>query len=402
MVDVDVSRTDDGTIRISDGRDDNGPDFIRAVLDVAGGVLLWPDVAALGLPAADVYDARRAQQWVWAFYGERAAVAVHACAAGRADELRVPAEVTGLAHTAARLAFGHWAARWWPASYLDRIPALAPDLLGLELAALTYQCQQMFDEFSDDDRVGELIDEHQAALDPLVRWWRTVPGETGLARSIDGVLRLIDAAADSVGLDGEALRALQSTLGQTAAGVSAASVELATLFARRGDYALAAGDPGVTGGRLIARGLGVNDWRRYPPGFVDAAEDAVSWVTRAIGARRQIEVGVVAGVLPPAGGVLLAAEARVAGGATNRIPLERRDDLWTGRIDLDIPATGDARIELGVLLPGFDPGAGGNGRVHRDAVRTLARRRLAAAVRPTEPTEAFLAEVVAATTSEDD
>lgn len=164
---------------------------------------------------------------------------------------------------------------------------------------------------------------------------------------------------------------------------------------------------------MIARGSGTNDWRRCPPGFVDAAEDSVSWTARALGARRRIEVEVVAHVTAPVDGVPLVAEVRVNGGRPNRVPLARRDDVWTGRADLDQPrgqdlpsATAPPRIEVGVLLPGFDPGPGPDGRADRDAVRALARRRLtdAARSRPydADGTEPFLAETLAAAATSED
>ncbi len=181
---------------------------------------------------------------------------------------------------------------------------------------------------------------------------------------------------------------------------------------------------------MIARGSGTNDWRRYPPGFVDAAENAVSWTARALGARRQIEVDVVAHSAAPLAGAALAAEVHVNGGSPNRVPLTRRDDLWTGRADLaldpDLPTGATApRIEVGVLLPGFDPGpdhadrpdhSGTPGafgeaerRADRDAIRALVRRRLIAAAQPrpyeVSPhdafSEPFLAEIAAAATDED-
>lgn len=121
------------------------PDFTRAVLDVAGAVLTWPVLGAPGPPSAEVHDRGRAQQWLWALYGERVATAVHDRTAAEPDGVRVAADPTDLAGSAARLALGHWAARWWPASYPDGIPALEADVLGLELAALTHRCQQLFD-----------------------------------------------------------------------------------------------------------------------------------------------------------------------------------------------------------------------------------------------------------------
>ncbi len=167
-----------------------------------------------GLPTAEIHDVQRAQQWLWAVYGEQVAAAVHACAVGELASVRVPAEPTPLAGSAARLGFGHWAARWWPASHLDGVPALQPDVLGLELAALTHACQQLFD--ADDDQPGdcvaELIGDHDLALDALIQWWHSTPPSSGTARQLENVLRTVDDAADSAGLDGEALRHLRTAL----------------------------------------------------------------------------------------------------------------------------------------------------------------------------------------------
>ena len=410
-VDVHVVRGDDGTIRVVTAGPVGAPDFTRAILDVAGAVLTWSVLGSPGPPTAEIHDVARAQQWLWTVYGERVAGAVYACATGELADARVPADLTPLAVGAARLGFGHWAARWWPASHLDAIPALQPDVLGLELAALTHECQQLFDDDDDqpDDCAAELIGEHEVALDPLIRWWHATPPSTDTARQLESVLRSVDDAADGAGLDGSSLRRLRSALTQPRR-PDGTPVDPATLFVRHDDYALAAGEPLVAGGRSIARGSGTNDWRRYPPGFVDASETAVSWTARALGARRQIEVEVVAHIAAPVTAVPLAAEVQVNDGPRNRVPLSRRVDVWAGRADLDLPA-GETRprIQLGVLLPGFDPGPGPEGDGDRDSVRALVRRRLAAAAQsdalnspPHDSTSGpFLAEIAAATTDED-
>ena len=430
-VDVRVARDADGTVRIAAGpapghveaSDDlaaGGPDFTRAVLDVAGAVLVWPVLGDPGPPSAWVHDPERAQQWLWALYGERVAAAVHDRPARDLAGVRVAAEPTALAGGAARLGLGHWAARWWPASYPDGIPALEPDVHGLELAALTHRCQQLFDDGDDqpDDCAAHLVGEHRAALDPLVRWWLGAPGPAATARRLESVLRLIDAAADGAGLDGPELRRLRSALERR--GPAGAPVDPGELFAPHNRYALAAGEPPTAGGRVIARGSGINDWRRYPPGLVDAAESAVSWTVRALGARRRIEVEVLALGTAPAAGAPLFAEVLVNGGGPLRVPLTGRDDLWTGGFELgpelgSEPAAGATppRVEVGVLLPGFDPGPGPSGeadaRAAREAVRALVGRRLGAAARPPAyegsphdtPTAPFLAETTAATTDEE-
>ncbi|MEV1064907.1 hypothetical protein, partial [Streptomyces sp. NPDC050263] len=372
-----------------------------------------------GLPVGAVHSVGRSLHWLGAVYGAGVGPAVHECAAaaGPDEPVRVPvsAEPTPLACAAARLGFGHWAARWWPASYTDGIPLLEPDVLGLELAAVTHRCQQLFDDLDDqpDDCVADLILEHRAALDPLIQWWRAAPRPAATARRLENVLWLIDSAADGAALVGPDLRDLRSALERGPAGTP---VDAGVPFARRDGYALAAGDAPVVGGRVIARGTGTNDWRRYPPGFVDAAEDSVSWTARALGARRRIEVEVVAHVAAPVAGALLVAEVRVHGGPPSRVPLARRDDVWTGRADLDLNPSPDVpavatppHVEVGVLLPGFDPGAGPEGRADRDAIRALARRRLADAAQPRTSDDAcdacsapFLAELLAATATGED
>ncbi|TDC79098.1 hypothetical protein [Streptomyces hainanensis] len=403
-VDVRVTREADGVIRVAAGP--AGPTVARAVLDVAGAVLSWPVLGGSGPPVAEIHDPARAQQWLWALYGERVAAAVHAAAAGEPTDLPTPAEPTELAGAAARLGLGHWAARWWPASQLDGIPALEADVLGLELAALTHRCQQLFDDGDDqpDDCAAELIEEHRGAIDPLIRWWRAAAGPEN---QLERVLRLLADAADRTGLEGPELRRLEAALDRPEPVPQ--PVDVGPLFARHGDHALAAGHPGDAGGRVIARGAATNDWRRYPPGLVDAAEHAVTWTARALGARRLIEVEAVAA---PTGGAFLAAEVRVDGGEAARLPLARRDDLWTGRADLDLRAAATPpRIDVDVLLPGFDPGPDASGdaearddRDDRHAIRALVRRRLAAAAQSPPydaPLGPFLAEFAAATGDED-
>ncbi|WP_420309658.1 hypothetical protein ACOB87_03745 [Streptomyces sp. YS-B37] len=407
-----VSRGEDGAVRVTGGPVATS-DFTRAVLDVAGAVIAWPVLGGAGLPTAEIRDAQRAQQWLWVVYGEQVAAAVHACAVGELASARVATEPTALAGSAARLGFGHWAARWWPASHLDGIPTLQPDVLGLELAALTHTCQQLFDADDDqpDDCAADLIGDHEAGLDTLIQWWHSTPPSSDTARRLEHVLRTVDDAADGAGLDGEPLRHLRTALERTRP--DGTPVDVTALFARHDDYALAAGEPLVTSGRVIARGRGTNDWRRCPPGFVDASETAVSWTARALGARRQIEVEVVAHIAAPGAEVPLTAEVRVNDGTRSRVPLSRRADVWSGRADLDLPAgETEPRIELGVLLPGFDPGPGSDSGADREAIRALVRRRLSTAATPTplgvpdsppqDGTSApFLAEIAAATIDED-
>lgn len=395
-----VIRAEDGTVRITGPS--AGPPFTQAVLDVAGAVLTWPDLGPTGLPTAEIHDVGQAQQWLWAVYGERTAAAVDALTPDTpAAELTPPERPTALAENAARLALGHWATRWWPASHLDGIPSLEPGLLGLELAALTHECQQLLDESGESEGI-ELLEEHLDALDPLIRWRRLLDPP----RQLDHVLGLIDDAADNAGLDGEALRRLRSALEQDHPTPTAKPFDVSELFVRQRAFALAAGGLRTATDRVIARGSGTNDWCRFPPGFVDASENAVSWTAYAPGAGRRIEIEVVADIAAPAAGVHLAAEVHVDGGPPSRVPLARQDDMWIGGADLDLSPSTTPRIEVGILLPGFDPGPGADDRAAREAVRALARHRLSVAATPHDRTATqpapFLAEIVAAAAIEED
>ncbi|MFE4055635.1 hypothetical protein ACFXP3_04865, partial [Streptomyces sp. NPDC059096] len=120
---------------------DGRPGLDVAVLEVAGGHLTWSVRALEAPPVAVLDDADLAQEWVWAVYGERVALllADGGGVAGGTEPAR-PA----LAESARRLAYAHWAARWWPASVIDSIPALDERLLDVEIAELTEECDPLF------------------------------------------------------------------------------------------------------------------------------------------------------------------------------------------------------------------------------------------------------------------
>ncbi|MFI6869047.1 hypothetical protein [Nocardia sp. NPDC050406] len=112
------------------------------VLEVAGAHLTWNLLAGHRIPAAVIHDVERAQEWLWAIYGESLAVSLHdSYSATVTPEPALPP----LAVSAWRLAYAHWAARWWPASTLDDIPALDPALLDRETATLTEECESLVD-----------------------------------------------------------------------------------------------------------------------------------------------------------------------------------------------------------------------------------------------------------------
>ncbi|WP_405484461.1 hypothetical protein [Nocardia sp. NBC_00511] len=112
------------------------------VLEVVGGHLTWNVLAGQELPAAVIADVDLAQEWVWAIYGEPIALALD-------DDLAVEVPATpglpALAVSARRLAYAHWASRWWPASTLDGIATLDPALLDRDIATLTEACEALVD-----------------------------------------------------------------------------------------------------------------------------------------------------------------------------------------------------------------------------------------------------------------
>ncbi|MER0246685.1 hypothetical protein AAHZ94_32875, partial [Streptomyces sp. HSW2009] len=127
-------------------------------------------------------------------------------------------------------------------------------------------------------------------------------------------------------------------------------------------YALAAGaaapEP-VPDGLLIAHGSGGTDWRRYPPGLVDASERAVSWRAVRAAGHTVIAVSVAAAperltpgaprALPPH----LVPWAEI-GGPPVTTALTLAGDAWTGRLTVPEGQPVSA-LKVGVYLPGFDP-----------------------------------------------
>ncbi|MFI6699707.1 hypothetical protein ACIBJC_12155 [Streptomyces sp. NPDC050509] len=314
---------------------DGDPNVDVAVLEVAGGHLTWSVLAPAAPPVAVLDDADLAQEWVWAVYGERVAPAL-ADGGGVVDgtEPALPA----LAESARRLAYAHWAARWWPASVIDSIPPLDERLLDREIAELTEACDPLFAGRDD-------------------------PADTAFGAAVD--------------------------------------IDIEHPLPRPGDYALTAGPgaPGTPADALtLARGTGGSDWRRCPPGLVDASERAVSWEVVRAAARTTVLVQVVAAPGPPLADRRLTPRAAVSGVADPLdIGLRRVADAWLGDARVrgveSVPGTGMA---VDVYLPGFGPpvrpGPGDrpptdrvttdrltSDRLTRERIRDLARARLAGA-----------------------
>ncbi|NUP29686.1 MAG: hypothetical protein HOQ44_23920 [Nocardia sp.] len=204
------------------------PGLDTAVLEVGGGLLSWSLLAGRPVPAAILHDLDTAQEWLWALYGAEVAVAV--------DEYTDPVELPTrperpeLAAAVRRLGYAHWAARWWPASTVDGIPALDPTELDRETAELSEFCESIVDG----------ADAPEAATDPVVL------ADPEPARATDYAL----AAGGPPGVADTAL--------------------------------------------VLERGSAGWDWRHCPPGIVDASERAVSWELVRVSGGSTLRVRVVA------------------------------------------------------------------------------------------------------------
>ncbi|WP_063066434.1 hypothetical protein [Nocardia violaceofusca] len=258
------------------------PGLDTLVLEVIGGHLSWSLLSGHTVPAAVLHDPDAAQDWLWAVYGEPVALAV---ADGRSGEPAATPARPELAYTARQLGYAQWAAQWWPASTIDGIPALDPDVLGRDIAALTEAC------------------------DLIVDGSDAQPGPVSLSEAV---------------------------------------------APRRQDYALAAGaaDAGRTG-LVLATGTSGWDWRRCPPGVLDASEFAVSWrLTRESGST-SVEVRAAAAPHLDAGlpGHLWPHARVVTDSVPTDFPLQLDGDTWFGGALID--AEGVVRVDI--YVPGVGP-----------------------------------------------
>jgi hypothetical protein len=313
-----------------------------AVLEVRGGHVAWSVLAGQQFPAAVIDDADAAQEWIWAVYGERIALAV-------ADFDDTPTEfapepgLPELVALARKLGYAHWAARWWPASTLDDIPPLDPRLVDTEIATLTSECELLIDGA---DAIGANADDD-------------------LAHEVD--------RAES----------------------------LAPRLDRAENYALAAGPAAGTASDalILARGVGGWDWRGCPPGILDASERAVSWeVLRRPGATVFRVSAVAAPGLHAAVPPHLWPRARVRGPAASSVAeLTLSGDVWTG--SAQAPERWESAVTVDVHVPGVGPAEiadPGDARI-RPQLREFAAARL----RNVPDDTTLLAEIAAAATGMD-
>ncbi|WP_063045737.1 hypothetical protein [Nocardia pseudovaccinii] len=323
----------DGAPTVSDG----AAAIDAMVLEVLGGHLSWSLLAGQTIPAAVIDDVELAQDWLWAVYGERIAIAIADTESGGTEftDVADPA-VPNLVAAAWRLGFAYWAARWWPASTIDGITPLDDLLLDQEIAALRTQCEPLLgdDEPGSDDEL------------PLF-------------------------------------------------------VEIPT---RAEDYALAAGGGSdrPAGALSLGHGTGGWDWRRCPPGLIDASERAVSWESiRSSGTTTVRVTAVAAPQLGSDAPAHLHPRALITTPVgTAEAELDLVGDLWTGAAT----TPSDSVSTVDVYVPGVgapDAPELGGPEIRRQ-IRELAAARLRRATAADDAVDApLLAEIAAAASDSD-
>jgi hypothetical protein len=206
-----------------------------ALVEARGALLFWDVLDRRAHPAADIFDARAAADWLWEVYGPDTAAAILGDAASVATEWESP-----VLDAARDLAHLHWAGAWWPGSHAAAVPALAGGLLRAETAWRTAALDHLLD---DEDAVERAL--------------------AGLDLGDLPVLGTDPALAESVAALQESLTDLAETFG----------VELrASARIRPEDWALAAG--GGAPDLAVASGSDPIEWALVPHGLLDAAGEA--------------------------------------------------------------------------------------------------------------------------------
>lgn len=303
---------------------DRPPHPERTMLVEARGALLYWDALDLRAhPAAEVFDARAAGDWLWEVYGPEALTG----AGTMATEWESP-----VLDAARNLAFLHWAGAWWPASHAAGIPALPAGLLRAETAWYTAGLEHLLDDDAAVERALAEVD-----LGTLVSY----PEAADLAAGIADL-------ADSYGV---ALRD--------------------TARLRPEDWALAAG--GAEEGLAVASGSAPIDWSLVPARTLDAAGEATWRFESRSGAW-------VLGVSVPAAPDAVPAQL-TAVIDTVEVPL--RLDSGTGTFTGEAPAPPDFAMRLGggrpiqVQAPGYAADRSEDRAERRAALIAFARDRLA-------------------------
>jgi hypothetical protein len=175
-------------------------------------------------------------------------------------------------------------------------------------------------------------------------WWP--------ASTIDGIPAL---DSEVLGRDIAALtEACESIVDGADAQPSPVGPPSEAVAARRQDYALAAGPagPGHTG-LVLATGTSGWDWRRCPPGVLDASEFAVSWLLTRESGSTSVEVRATAAPHLDAGlpGHLWPRARVVTDSVPTDVALQLNGDTWVGRAVIDA----ENIVRADIYVPGVGP-----------------------------------------------
>ncbi|MQY20495.1 hypothetical protein [Nocardia macrotermitis] len=231
------------------------------------------------------------------------------------------------------------------------------------------------------------------------RWWP--------ASTLDGIPALDQRLVD---LDIATLTVECERLVDGADAVAPDEPAPAVTSDRATDYALAAG-PGAAepDALVLARGTGGWDWRRCPPGLVDASERAVSWEVRRQSGNTAFEIFVISApttnstVSHPDSTIPTHLRPRAlirTTTATTVADLTLTGDTWTGTTSA--PPGWESTVAVDIYVPGIghpDPAAPDAPRI-REQIRTLATTRLRTAADTPDDTM-LLAEIAAAASDTD-
>lgn len=253
-----------------------------ALLEARGAWLFWDVLDQQPHPAAEIFDARAAADWLWEMYGPDVAAAVLEDAAQVETAWESP-----VLDAARDLAHLRWAEAWWPASYAAGIPALPGGLLRAEIAWRASGIEHLLDD--------------EAAV------------ERALSAVDLGALEAFEGAGT-----------LRSNLADLAEDHGAELVR--RVAPRPEDYALAAGGGGVEG-RTLAFGSTPVDWGRVRQGRVDAAAEATWRLAQRSGGL------VVVVEVPAAPGTDRGPLGARIGGATLDLRYDPSTNLYTGETD---------------------------------------------------------------------
>nr|BFF27861.1 hypothetical protein GCM10025732_58260 [Glycomyces mayteni] len=300
------------------------------LVEARGALLYWDALDLRPHPAAEVFDARAAGEWLWEVYGPETAADVLDGAASVATEWDSP-----VLAAARNLALLHWAGAWWPASHAAAVPALPADLLRAETAWYTAGLDHLLDDEA-------AVERALADVDLTALTGRTDHETAALAADLADL-------ADAFG------------------------VELRSAAMRREDWALAAG--GAEPGLAVASGSAPIDWSLVPARALDAAGEATWRFENRSGA------WMLAVTAPAAPGAVPTALTAVVGAV--EVPLHYDPD--TNTFGGEAPAPPEFAMRLGggrpieVRSPGYV--ADGPDRASSDPDRAERRAALVAFAR---------------------